>query len=174
MAVNRRDTLRWVTPKAVFRITASSVCVMAPSSSASNIWRPWQEMQMSPIKPHGISLWQGWWIRSLLNCSNVSFLWSNSGTMNNKPLVNTSGFKACFNNSGKQFKRKPDHESRSSHVCFHALSLTNSHTNIPLLHISSDVKVLLWAWTEGNDERKQCKCLPHDGSNLSPTEDRTA
>lgn len=39
MAVNRRDTLRWVTPKAVFRITASSISVMAPSSSASNIWR---------------------------------------------------------------------------------------------------------------------------------------
>lgn len=38
MALNSRDTLRWVTPKAVFSITASSIWVMAPSSSASNIW----------------------------------------------------------------------------------------------------------------------------------------
>lgn len=39
MALNRRDTPRWVTPKAVFSITASSNCVMVPSSSASNIWK---------------------------------------------------------------------------------------------------------------------------------------
>lgn len=38
MALKRRHTASWVTPKAVFSITANSICVMAPSSSASNIW----------------------------------------------------------------------------------------------------------------------------------------
>lgn len=39
MAANRCDTLSLATPRAVFRMTASSDSVMAPSSSASNICR---------------------------------------------------------------------------------------------------------------------------------------